>query len=105
MLESGMPLLEAIDTIHNSLRRNRFSAFRSMLITVRDQLRNGSSLSDAMARHRAWFDPVEHAIVAAGQHSGALAASLRSLAERQERAGELSGKLIGALSYPAIVAI
>src|SRR5262247_4642542 len=41
MLESGMPLLEAIDTIHNSLRRNRFSAFRSMLITVRDQLRNG----------------------------------------------------------------
>ena len=104
MLDSGLPLLEAVDTIIGSTKRRR-CAVRSMLVQVREQLRGGSSLAQATTAHRSWFDASEVAMIEAGQLSGTLARVLRTLAERHERSGELSNKLIGALAYPAIVAM
>ncbi|MEE8154265.1 MAG: type II secretion system F family protein [Phycisphaerales bacterium] len=104
MLDSGLPLLEAVDTIIGSTKRRR-CAVRSLLVQVREQLRGGSSLADAITAHRSWFDASEVAMIEAGQLSGTLPRVLRTLAERHERSGELSNKLIGALAYPAIVAM
>ncbi len=104
MLDSGLPLLEAVDTIIGSTKRRR-SVVRSMLVHVREQLRGGSSLAEAITAHRSWFDASEVAMIEAGQLSGTLTRVLRTLAERHERSGELSNKLIGALAYPAIVAM
>ena len=104
MLDSGLPLLEAVDTIIGSTKRRR-GAVRSMLVQVREQLRGGSSLAQAITPHRSWFDASEVAMIEAGQLSGTLASVLRTLAERHERSGELSNKLIGALAYPTIVAM
>ena len=44
-------------------------------------------------------------MIEAGQLSGTLPRVLRTLAERHERSGELSNKLISALAYPSIVAM
>lgn len=104
MLDSGLPLLEAVDTIIGSTKRRR-CAVRSMLVQVREQLRGGSSLAEAITAHRSWFDAGEVAMIEAGQLSGTLPRVLRTLAERHERSGELSNKLISALAYPAIVAM
>lgn len=104
MLDSGLPLLEAVDTIIGSTKRRR-CAVRSMLVQVREQLRGGSSLAEAITAHRSWFDASEVAMIEAGQLSGTLTRVLRTLAERHERSGELSNKLISALAYPAIVAM
>jgi type II secretory pathway component PulF len=58
-----------------------------------------------MRRHSAaWFDPAEIAGIEAGQHGGNLSSVLRMLAERHERSGELSHRLLSALTYPLIVA-
>lgn len=104
MLDSGLPLLEAVDTIIGSTKRRR-SAVRSMLVQVREQLRGGSSLAQAITAHRSWFDASEVAMIEAGQLSGTLTRVLRALTERHERSGELSNKLISALAYPTIVAM
>ncbi|MEE9128655.1 MAG: type II secretion system F family protein [Phycisphaerales bacterium] len=104
MLDSGLPLLEAVDTIIGCTKRHR-CAVRSMLVQVREQLRGGSSLAEAITAHRSWFDASEVAMIEAGQLSGTLTRVLRTLAERHERSGELSNKLIGALAYPTIVAM
>ncbi len=104
MLDSGLPLLEAVDTIIGSTKRRR-CAVRSMLVQVREQLRGGSSLAEAITAHRSWFDAGEVAMIEAGQLSGTLPRVLSTLAERHERSGELSNKLIGALAYPTIVAM
>ena len=104
MLDSGLPLLEAVDTVIVSTRRRR-SPLRSMLVQVREELRSGSSLGQAMTRHHSWFDPSEVAMVRAGQHGGTLSDVLKTLAERHERSGELTNRLVGALAYPAIVAL
>jgi len=124
LLESGLPLLEAMQTIgqpcdsrserddsrSTSIPRRspwfRFmgnGAYRTMLTDMRQQLRSGRSLGSAMAAHPSWFDPAEIAMVNAGQHAGTLPIVLRSLAERLERSGELSGKLASALAYPMVI--
>jgi type II secretory pathway component PulF len=100
MLDSGLPLTESLDALIESSRGRP----RSMLVQVREGVRSGRELAEAMADHASWFDPVELALVRAGQHAGDLAGVLRTLADRHARSGELSQKLIGALAYPALVA-
>ena len=104
MFCSGLPLLEAVETLIGSTRRRR-SALRSVLVDIREQLRSGSSLAQAMSEHASWFEASEIAELAAGQHGGTLPDVLRTLAERHERSGELSHKLTAALAYPSIVAM
>lgn len=104
MLASGVPMLEAVETVIGSTRRRR-SALRLMLLQVRDDLRSGLSLGDAVARHPSWFEPGEVAMVKASQVSGTLPEVLRSLSARHERSGELTHRLIGALAYPALVSL
>jgi type II secretory pathway component PulF len=103
MLESGVPLLEAVETIAQSGNRKR--SMRDMLLHMREKLRAGGSLGSAMAEHGGWFDGVEIAMVQAAQHAGTLPGVLRRLTERQQRAGALAQKLTTALTYPAIVSM
>ena len=104
MLESGMPLLDVVGTLADSTTRNR-SPIRSMLISVRERLRDGSSLGNAVSNHQSWFDASEVAMVQAAQVSGTLPSVLRTLSQRHERSGEIGNKLIAALAYPLIVAM
>jgi type II secretory pathway component PulF len=104
MLASGIPLLEAFDSLLES-DRNRARSMRTMLLDVRERLRGGESLSESMRKHISWFETTEIAIVDAGQHSGRLAEVLQSLADRNQHADELGHKLTGALAYPLLVAI
>jgi hypothetical protein len=99
MLESGVPLLEAVSTLAQNSGRKR--SMRSMLLHVHEGLRSGDSLASAVSRHEGWFDPVEVAMIRAGQHGGTLPSVLRTLADRQERSSALAQKLTGALAYPA----
>jgi type II secretory pathway component PulF len=102
MLRSGMPLLEAIETMLRS--STSATRRRRMLLEMRESLRGGSSLAAAMRMHESWFDPVEVAMVEAGQHGGTLHEVLERLADRHERRHSLSQRLASALAYPMIVA-
>jgi len=104
LLESGTPLLTAIDTAIGAQARSR-SRLRLVLVEIRETLRAGSPLSRALAAHPDWFESAEVAMVEAGEHGGTLPAVLRSLAERHERSHELGQKLAAALAYPAVVAV
>lgn len=105
MLDAGLPLLEAVETALASSGLRARASLRSMLTALRESLRGGSSLSEAMAAHRTWFDAAECAMVEAGQHRGELAGVLRSLSERHRRRSELGQRLAGVLVYPAVVAV
>jgi len=101
MLEAGVPVVEAVSTLTQGRSRGRA---RTMLIELRESLNNGHTLDDAMAEGPWWFDGAEIAMVRAARASGELPSVLRTLAERHQRAGALSAKIIGALTYPAVVA-
>ncbi len=104
LLDGGVPLLEAVETILAGRGGRSRAPERAMLTELRESLKSGDALATAMSRHAGWFDRAEVAMVEAGQHSGELSSVLRTLAERHERSGELSSKLIGALAYPAVIA-
>lgn len=116
MLESGLPLLEAIDTLlgDNPASNSFFARIRSltgeggrraMLLSLREQLRGGQSLDQALACHPSWFDAAEVAMVRAAMHGGTLPTVLRSIALQHERADQLGQKLAAALTYPAVIAL
>lgn len=105
MLASGVPLLEAVDTLLMTTRDARRSSLRLMLVELKEALRSGSALSDAMGGMPSWFEPSEIAIVAAGERSGTLESVLRGLSERHQSSGELTNRLTGALAYPFLVTL
>lgn len=104
MLESGLPLLEALDALTGA--HGHSGAARSLLAGLRQRLRDGESLGGAMGSvpgAAGWFDSAEAAMVRAGERGGTLPAVLRAMADDQQRAEQLSGRLIGALAYPLLV--
>lgn len=109
MLEAGMPLVECVGALAASRDRRqvglRGRAAGLMLVELRESLRSGSSLADAMRAHPAWFDVAEIAMVESGQLGGELPMVLRSLADRHERSGELGSRLAQAMTYPAVITV
>jgi general secretion pathway protein F len=103
LLEAGVPLTEALDTTIRG-EASRHAALRRMLVQVRDRVAAGTMLAEALREHRSWFDPVEVALLEAGEHGGSLAGALRSLASRQAKRSLVGQKVASALVYPSVVA-
>ena len=70
---------------------------------MRESVREGSSLADALAGHPDTFSDLYVGMVRAGEAAGALEAVLDRLAEYSERQSEFIAKVRGALTYPIIM--
>lgn len=103
LLDAGIPLASAIRTMGRSRTGRR--QLVSLTHSIADGVQEGRRLSECMEDHPDWFDASEIAMIEAGQRTGEMGSILRRLAERQARSGELSSKLIGALSYPMLVGV
>src|SRR6185295_13072927 len=101
LLQSGMPLTVALNSMTH-LESKGISPDVSR--QLRQDVMEGRSLSDAMARHSVIFSDMYVNMVRAGEQSGALVDVLRRVAEHYERFAEVQSKFISALIYPAIVA-
>ncbi len=107
MLDSGLPLVEAVDALTRSIGEGRGwvrrSSLRSMLIELREALRSGQSPAEAAQRHTSWFDAADIALLRAGLEGGSLPQTLRAMASREESNEELSHRMVAALSYPTLI--
>jgi len=74
-----------------------------MLQSIRDSVRGGKSLSQALDTHREVFSRFYVSIVRAGEAGGALGTVLTRLAENMERSKELRESVMSALIYPVIL--
>ncbi len=72
---------------------------------LRDRLRAGASLADAMAQDGALFPPHYVGLVRAGEAGGTLDTVLAELADSLERAQELEREVASSLQYPVIVLV
>lgn len=102
MLKSGITVAEAIETIAQQTRSNKF---RSILIEISQTIRNGQTLAKAMSNHKKIFDAFYTSLVEVGEESGTLDRSLDYLANHLAKEYELHKKIQGALLYPMIVLI
>lgn len=100
MVDAGIPLVGALDILGEQMDNKTFS---SIIKTVRTDVETGSSLSDALGKHKKVFSPLFINMVKAGESSGMLDEILDRLAEYLEKTSALQKKVQSALVYPAIV--
>jgi general secretion pathway protein F len=100
LLGAGVQLVDALGALGEQASR---PAVKQMLSQIRERVREGSSLADALAAHADVFSELYIGMVRAGEHAGALETVLDRLAEYSERQAEFMAKVRGALTYPAIM--
>lgn len=100
MIDSGLTLLRALTILAAQTTNKKFA---STLDSVRADVQQGSSLSDALARHPKTFNHLYMAMVHSGETGGNLDAALLSLAETLEKQAELRAKIKSAMAYPIVV--
>jgi general secretion pathway protein F len=102
LLQAGLPLDRAL-AILTSLAES--DALRNMLEDVRDRVKEGSTLADAMEAQDSAFSRFYISLLRAGESGGALEVVLERLADHMESAKEMRSTLSSALMYPAILVV
>ncbi|HSR57372.1 MAG TPA: type II secretion system inner membrane protein GspF [Candidatus Binataceae bacterium] len=100
LLSAGVQLVDALGTLSEQATKQ---SIKKMLSQVRERVREGSSLADALSAHRETFSDLYIGMVRAGEAAAALEAVLDRLAEYSERQSEFVSKVRGALTYPIIM--
>src|SRR5258706_6860967 len=102
LLKAGLPLDRAMEILINL---STADAPKATLQRVRDEVRGGTSLSQALERQGNVFSRFYINIVRAGESGGALAVVMARLAEFMERAKELKETVHSAMIYPTLLLI
>jgi type IV pilus assembly protein PilC len=102
LLQAGMPLTVALNSMTH-LESKGIS--KDVSKQLRQEVMEGRSLSDSMAKQPLIFSDLYINMVKAGEQSGALVLVLRRMAEHFERFAEVQSKFTSALVYPAFVAV
>ena len=102
LLKSGMALTVALNSMTH-LESKGISAEVSK--RLKQEVMEGRSLSDAMAKQPVIFSELYINIVRAGESSGALVEVLLRLADHYERFAQVQSRFTSALVYPAFVAV
>jgi general secretion pathway protein F len=102
MLAAGQDLDRALRFVVENVGNSRA---RAVLSDVRDKVRSGSSLADAVAAYPQSFSHLYVGLVRAGEAGGTLAATLEGLADMLERERKLSASIRASMLYPVILII
>src|SRR5947208_977021 len=102
LLKCGMPLTVALNSMTHLESKGIPS---SVSRELKQEVMEGRSLSDAMAKQPRIFSDLYMNMVRAGESSGALVDVLRRMADHFERFAQVQAKFTSALVYPAFVAI
>jgi general secretion pathway protein F len=102
LLHAGVPLVEALSAL---IEQVESAQLQNALTQIRDKVNEGTSLADALRAHAKVFEPLYVNMVAAGEASGTLDVVLARLADFLDAQGQLKGKVVAALFYPAFMAL
>jgi type IV pilus assembly protein PilC len=102
MISSGMTLLRAFyvleDQIENKLLKETIGA-------VREDIEQGVSFSEALAKHPKVFSQLYVAMTRAGETGGVLEQSLDRVADQLEKDDALRRQVKSAMAYPTVVLV
>ena len=102
LLHSGMPLTVALNSMTHLESKG---IAKDVSKELRQDVMEGRSLSDALAKQPRIFSDLYVNMVRAGESSGALVEVLRRMADHFERFAQVQAKFTSALIYPAFVAV
>ena len=99
LLQAGVPMVDSLNAL---IDQNESAALKRILSQVKSDVNEGTSLADALAKHKS-FDHIFVNMVRAGESSGTLDVVLERLADFKEGQAKIQGEIIGALMYPMIM--
>jgi len=100
LVKSGVPLMQALSLL---AREGERSALKPVTEDLVNRVRQGSSLSDALAMHPRCFSAFDIGMVQTGEAAGRLDEVLQKVASYREMQRELAGKIRGAIAYPSFI--
>ena len=101
LLNSGVPLLRSLDVLASQASHPRLE---SVLADVRGRVAEGATLDEALGKHVDVFGELTVSMVRAGGEGGFLEDVLERTAEFIEHQQELKSRVVGAATYPIILA-
>ena len=102
MHDAGLPLVTALGVIEEDSEEPRL---KEIVRDVCEQVESGSSLCDAIGRHKGVFPNFFVGMIEAGETGGALNVVLERVAVHLEKQEELRQKVVSALAYPVVVSV
>lgn len=96
LLKSGVPLLQSLELLMEQVQ----GRLRSILVSVKDGIKEGHSLAEELKKYPKVFDSIYVQLVRAGEATGKLETILVRLTTYLERRQEIQKKIKGALNYP-----
>lgn len=99
-LKAGVPILEAVETIHEEMTNKLFKA---ALNDIAENVKAGASFAGAAKVHTEVFPPVYLGMLESAELTGNLDKVLDQLSEYLDRELEARRKVKAAMMYPAIV--
>jgi len=100
LVERGTTTLAALELLRDETSN---ITFKEVIGAVSDDLRQGSSLSEAISRHPDEFPPIYCRMIEVSERTGDLELVLRQLADYMEKEKALLARVGKALAYPAFV--
>jgi type IV pilus assembly protein PilC len=100
MIGAGLPMVQCLEILSQQMES---AELRRVIGEVREGVQAGTTLSEALSRHKKVFDNLYVNMVDAGEIGGALDVILGRLATYREKADALARKVKGAMIYPAVV--
>ncbi|MCX6717000.1 MAG: type II secretion system F family protein [Candidatus Taylorbacteria bacterium] len=102
MLEAGLALSRALNVI---IRQSKNKRMTTVLNAVNDDISKGKTFSDALNAYPNIFSSLFVSMVKAGEESGSLAESLKTVALQLDRSYTLQRKIKGAMVYPCVILV
>lgn len=100
LIKSGLPIIQSLDTILERVDNLRLA---EVLEVIRDDIKGGSSLSEAFERHPSTFSHLYIASIRAGERTGDLPQTIKRYITFLKKTEGFRKKVIAAMFYPGIL--
>lgn len=99
MMNAGLPITDALLILRSQTK----GPMQKVVAQILADVEGGTSLSIAFSKHQKVFSSTYIALLKSGEAGGVMDQVLLRLADNLEKGQEFSGKVKGALIYPAVV--
>jgi type IV pilus assembly protein PilC len=102
LIDAGLPLLRGLTVL---AKQEPDPVLKKTINQLAESVQGGGTFSDGLGNHPKIFNKLYVNMVKAGELGGVLEVVLNRLAEFQEKAQKVKGKVSSAMMYPAIVMV
>ena len=102
LLGNGVSLLESLNILSEQSTDKKMA---TVIGDVRDRVADGENLDDALSKHPEVFSNLTVSMVRAGLEGAFLEEALERVSSFLRKQDEVRGKVVGAMTYPAILAV